>query len=307
LEGARIIVKTVLVLITRQESNLASRTSTTGSTRIGNTDFRWGERTYVMGICNLSADSFSGDGLGSDIDAALVQARRMVEEGADIIDVGGESTRPGKEPLPADDIEEELRLVIPVIENLAGKISVPISVDTYKYGVARRALEAGATMINDIWALRQDSRLAQLAAEQNVPVIMMSNQRDGAVEDIIPTIIADLRRAVHQAAEAGVPPENIIVDPGIGFGKSLEQNLEIVRWLAELKILGKPILLGSSRKSMIGIVLDVPTDQRLEGTAATVAIGIANGADIVRVHDVKQMVRVSRMSDAIIRRRTLRD
>jgi len=286
---------------------LVSRTSAKGSTRIGNTNFRWGERTYVMGICNLSADSFSGDGLGSDVEAALAQAQRMVAEGADIIDVGGESTRPGKEPLPADDIDEELRLVIPVIERLAGEISVPISIDTYKHGVARRALEAGAAMINDIWALRQDPRLAQLAAERNVPIIMMSNQRDGPVEDIMPAITADLKRAVKQAIEAGVPPENIIIDPGIGFGKSLEQNLEIVRRLAELKKLGQPILLGSSRKTMIGIVLDVPTDQRLEGTAATVAIGIASGADIVRVHDVKQMVRVCRMSDAIIRRRTLRD
>jgi dihydropteroate synthase len=260
-----------------------------------------------MGICNLSADSFSGDGLGSDVEAALAQAQRMVEEGADIIDVGGESTRPGKEPLPADDIDEELRLVIPVIERLAGEISVPISVDTYKHGVASRALEAGAAMINDIWALRQDPRLAKLAAEQNVPIIMMSNQRDAPVDDIMPAIIADLRRATHLATESGVPEQNIIVDPGIGFGKSLEQNLEIVRRLVELKKLGQPILLGSSRKSMVGIVLDLPTDQRLEGTAATVAIGIANGADIVRVHDVKQMVRVCRMSDAIIRRRTLRD
>ncbi len=286
---------------------MESESSVIGVTRVGHAEFHWGERTYVMGICNLSTDSFSGDGLGSDVEAALAQAQRMVAEGADIIDVGGESTRPGKEPLPADDIDEELRLVIPVIERLAGEISVPISIDTYKHGVARRALEAGAAMINDIWALRQDPRLAQLAAEGNVPIIMMSNQRDGPVEEIMPVITADLKRAVKQAIEAGVPPENIIIDPGIGFGKSLEQNLEIVRRLAELKKLGQPILLGSSRKSMIGIVLDAPTDQRLEGTAATVAIGIANGADIVRVHDVKQMVRVCRMSDAIIRRRTLRD
>ena len=276
-------------------------------TRIGTTELQWGERTYVMGICNLSPDSFSGDGLGSDIEATLAQAQRMVAEGADIIDVGGESTRPGKEPLPVNDIDEELRLVIPVIERLAGAITVPISVDTYKHGVASRALEAGASMINDIWALRQDPRLAQLAAEQNVPIIMMSNQRDGPVNDIMTVITADLKRATKQATEAGVPSHNIIIDPGIGFGKSHEQNLEIVRRLDELKTLGQPILLGSSRKSLIGLVLDLPADQRLEGTAASVAIGIANGADIVRVHDVKQMVRICRMSDAIIRRRTARD
>lgn len=276
-------------------------------TRIGTTELQWGERTYVMGICNLSPDSFSGDGLGSDIEATLAQAQRMVAEGADIIDVGGESTRPGKEPLPVNDIDEELRLVIPVIERLAGAITVPISVDTYKHGVASRALEAGASMINDIWALRQDPRLAQLAAEQNVPIIMMSNQRDGPVNDIMTVITADLKRATKQATEAGVPSHNIIIDPGIGFGKSHEQNLEIVRRLDELKTLGQPILLGSSRKSLIGLVLDLPADQRLEGTAASVAIGIANGADIVRVHDVKQMVRICRMSDAIIRRRISRD
>jgi len=283
---------------------LASESSVISAMHIGQAEFRWGERTYIMGICNLSPDSFSGDGLGSDIEATLAQAQRMVAEGADIIDVGGESTQPGKEPLPADDIDDELRLVIPAIERLAAEIKVPISIDTYKYGVARRALDAGAAMINDIWALRRDPRLAPLAAERGVPLIMMSNQRDAPVDDIMPTIIADLKRAIQQAAAAGVPQYNIIVDPGIGFGKSLEQNLEIVRRLAELKTLGKPVLLGSSRKSMIGQVLDLPADQRLEGTAATVAIGIANGADIVRVHDVKQMVHVCRMSDAIIRRRT---
>lgn len=286
---------------------MEARSSVIGATRIGSTEFRWGERTYIMGICNLSPDSFSGDGLGTDIEATLAQARRMVEEGADIIDIGGESTRPGMEPQSIDDVDEELRLVIPAVERLASEIKVPISIDTYKYGVASRALEAGAAMLNDIWALQRDPKLAQLAAEQNVPIIMMSNQRDAPVDDIIPAIIADLERAIRQATEAGVPEQNIIVDPGIGFGKSLEQNLEIVRRLAELRTLDKPILLGSSRKSMIGLVLDLPADQRLEGTAATLAIGIAGGADIVRVHDVKQMVRVCRMSDAIIRRRTPRD
>ncbi len=272
-------------------------------TRIGDTEFRWGERTYVMGIINLSPDSFSGDGLGGDVEAALERARRMVAEGADIIDVGGESTRPGKEPLPIDEIDDELRLVIPVLERLASEITVPISIDTYKSGVASRALKAGAAMINDIWGLKRDPRLAELAAETGAPIILMSNQRDAPCQNIMPEIISDLKRSIELATKAGVPEANIIVDPGIGFGKTLEQNLEIIQRLAELKVLGRPILLGTSRKSLIGLVLDLPADQRLEGTAATVAIGIANGADMVRVHDVKQMVRVCRMSDAIIRRR----
>jgi dihydropteroate synthase len=256
-----------------------------------------------MGIINLSPDSFSGDGLGNDIEAVVDQARRFVADGADIIDVGGESTRPGKEPLPIDDIDDELRLVIPAIERLAGEIPVPISIDTYKSGVASRALKAGAAVINDIWGLKRDPRLADSAAEAGVPVILMSNQRDAPCRDIMPGIISDLERSNGLARKAGVPEPNIIIDPGIGFGKTLEQNLEIIRRLTELKVLGKPILLGTSRKSLIGLVLDLPADQRLEGTAATIAIGIAHGADMVRVHDVKQMARVCRMSDAIIRRR----
>ncbi|MFC1915645.1 dihydropteroate synthase [Chloroflexota bacterium] len=277
------------------------------TTRCGNAELRWGERTYVMGICNLSPDSFSGDGLGSDIEATVEQVRRFIAEGADIIDVGGESTRPSKEPASIDDIDAELKLVIPVIERLASEIPVPISIDTYKSGVASRALKAGATMINDIWGLKRDPMLADLIAEADVPIILMSNQRDAPCQDIIPEIISDLKRSISLAMKAGVPEQNIIIDPGIGFGKSLEQNLEIIHRLAELKSLGRPILLGSSRKSMIGLVLDLPIDQRLEGTAATVAIGIANGADIVRVHDIREMVRVCRMSDAIIRRRTTSD
>ena len=283
------------------------------ATRCGNTVFRWGERTYLMGICNLSPESFSGDGLGGDVEATLAQARHMVAGGADIIDVGGESTRPGTKTASPDDIDGELRLVIPAIERLAAELSVPVSIDTYKSGVARRAVEAGAVMINDIWGLQRDPALAEVAAKTGVPIVLMSNQRDNPTDDIMPAVIADLTRAVKQAEQAGVPPQNIIIDPGIGFGKTLEQNLEIIRRLAELKVLEKPILLGTSRKSMIGLVLDLPADQRLEGTAATVAIGIAHGADIMRVHDVMEMARLCRMSDAIIRnirnirRRTISD
>jgi len=269
-----------------------------GVTRCGASEFRWGQRTYIMGVLNITPDSFSGDGLGSNIDVALAQARLFVEEGADIIDVGGESTRPESSPLSAD---EELARVIPVIEKLAAEITVPISIDTYKSEVARRALKAGARMINDVWGLRRDPKLAQLAAEWRVPLVIMANQRETTYQEIIPEVISSLRRGIQLALDSGVAWENIIIDPGIGFGKTLEGNLELIRRLGELKALGRPILLGTSRKSMIGLVLNVPPDQRLEGTAATIALGIANGADIVRVHDVLHMVRVSRMTDAIVR------
>ena len=277
------------------------------TTRCGNTEFRWGERTYVIGICNLSPDSFAGDGLGSNIEAAVAQARRMVAEGADIIDVGGESTRPGTEPKSVDDVNDELRLVIPVIERLASELTVPISIDSYKSAIASPAVKAGATMINDIWGLKRDPRIARVAAEAGVPIILMSNQRDAPCHDIMAEVTSDLERSISLAMKSGIAEPNIIIDPGIGFGKTLEQNLEIIHRLAELKSLGRPILLGTSRKSVIGLVLDLPADQRLEGTAATIAIGIANGADMVRVHDVKPTMRVCRMSDAIIRRRQIGD
>ena len=268
-----------------------------GITSCGNMEFRWGQRTYVMGIVNVDPDSFSGDGL-RDADAAVAQGKRFAAEGADIIDVGGESTRPGFEPVSAD---EEMRRVLPVIEILADELSVPVSIDTYKSEVARRAVAAGARMINDVWELKRDPKLAQVAAESGAPLIISQNQRDSKFHDFFPELIASLKRSIQVALDAGVTWNNIIIDPGVGFGKTVEQNVEIVCRLAELKALGRPILLGTSRKSFIGHVLDLPVDQRLEGTAATVAIGIAHGADIVRVHDVAQMVRVARMSDAIVR------
>jgi dihydropteroate synthase len=279
------------------------------TTRCGNTEFRWGERTYVMGIINLSPESFSGDGI-ADPEVAVAQAHRFVSEGADILDVGGESTRPG---WPAVSIEEEIKRVVLVIEKLASEIPVPLSIDTYKSEVAARALEAGATMLNDQWGLKRDPRLAELAAEKGVPIVLMSNQRDkggydtGArrdtayYEDVMAEVTSSLRNSLELALSLNVPRENIILDPGIGFGKTWRQDLEILRRLGELKELGRPVLIGPSRKSLIKMVLDLPANERVEGTAATVAIGIANGADIVRVHDVKQMVRVCRMSDAIVR------
>jgi len=265
-------------------------------TRCRDTLFRWGAKTYVMGIINVSPDSFSGDGIDT-IERAQAQAQKFYADGADIIDIGGESTRPGAQPVS---IAEEIQRVIPAVKRISREVPIPVSVDTYKYEVARAALDAGAHMLNDIWTLK-DTRLAGLAAERKVPIVIMSNQRDQQQRYIIPAVLADLKRAISQAIENGMPRENIIIDPGIGFGKTLEQNCEIVRRLGELKSLKQPILLGTSRKSMIGLVLDLPADQRLEGTAATVAIGIAGGADIVRVHDVKAMIRVCKMSDAIIR------
>ena len=278
------------------------------STRCGTTEFRWGERTYVMGVVNLSPDSFSGDGIGDDVEVAVVQAKRMVAEGADVIDVGGESTRPGTKPLSPDDIAEELRLVIPVIERLSAELTVPVSVDTYKAEVARQAVQAGAGIINDIWGLKRDPALAQVTAGAGVPIILMANQRDAPPKvGIMAKVISDLEDGIRLAVEAGVPAENIIIDPGIGFGKTLEQNLELVNRLSELRALEKPVLLGTSRKSMIGLVLDLPPDQRLEGNLAVTAIGIANGADMVRVHDVRPTVLVCRMSDAVVRRGAISD
>jgi dihydropteroate synthase len=276
------------------------------ATRCGAAELRWGEKTYVMGICNLSPDSFSGDGIGADLDRTVAQARRMVAEGADIIDVGGESTRPGTEPNA--DLAAELALVVPAIEALKAELDVPISIDTYKSGVAAEALRAGASIVNDIWGLKRDPALAGVAAEAGAPLILMANERDAPPRaGILARVMADLEYGIQTARAAGVPDENIIVDPGIGFGKTLEQNLELVNRLAELRALGHPVLLGTSRKSMIGMVLDLPADQRLEGNLAVTAIGIANGADIVRVHDVRETVLVCRMSDAIVRRGTVND
>lgn len=258
----------------------------------------WGRRTYVMGIINLSPDSFSGDGLGTDVPAIVEQAQRFQEEGADFLDVGAESTRPGSTPISA---EEEIRLLTPALEALAKVAKVPLSVDTYKAGVARRALAAGATIINDVWGLKADPEVARVAAEARAPLVLMHNQKTRQYNRLLPDILSSLNQSVHAATSAGVPHNNIILDPGIGFGKTPDHNLEILNRLAEFKALGYPLLLGTSRKSTIGFVLDLPVDQRLEGTAATVALSIASGADIVRVHDVKEMVRVCRMTDAIVR------
>ena len=258
----------------------------------------WGERTYVMGIINLSTDSFSGDGLGSDIPAVVDQARRFQEEGADFLDVGAESTRPGSTPIDPD---QEIRLLSPALEALSQVAKIPISVDTYKSHVAREALLRGADIVNDVWGLKADPTLASVAAEAGAPLILMHNQKTRHYKQLLPDILDSLSQSVKTATSAGVRPENIVLDPGIGFGKTPDHNLAILRQLAEFKSIGFPLLVGTSRKSPIGFVLDLPVEDRLEGTAATVALAIAGGADIVRVHDVKEMVRVCRMSDAIVR------
>lgn len=270
-----------------------------GITKCGKKTFRWGERTFVMGVINMSPDSFSGDGL-DNLETALQQSRNFISEGVDMLDIGGESTRPKSTPIS---IREEIDRILPVLTGLAGKVEVPLSVDTYKVEVAKACLDAGADMINDIWGLQYEPELARLAAERKVPVILMSNQRNKPARHIIPAVIADLKRAIDTALDSGIAWEDIIIDPGIGFGKKLEQNYELIRRLDELKILGRPVLLGTSRKSMIGLTLNLPENDRLEGTAATNAIGIFQGADIIRVHDVHEMIKIARMSDAITGRR----
>jgi dihydropteroate synthase len=265
---------------------------------IGGREFIWGRRTYIMGVVNVTSDSFSGDGLAYDVAAAVNQAVRMCRDGADIIDVGGESTRPGFQPVPAD---EEIGRTVPVIERLLGEVDVPVSIDTYKAEVARAALDAGACLVNDVHGFRREPEVAAVAAEFDVPAVAMHNQRDREFHDVIGDITAGLVDSLRIARERGLPDERVIVDPGFNFGWTEEQALEMLRRLGELRTLGRPLLVGTSRKSTIGVVLGLPVEDRLEGTAATVALAIANGADIVRVHDVKEMSRVARMADAVVR------
>lgn len=284
--------------------------------------FQWGTRTYVMGIINVTPDSFSGDGvaLGDDeelVERTVQQALRFLDAGADILDIGGESTRPGSQPVTA---EEEAARLLPAIKAIrSAAAEAIISVDTYRAGVAEAALDAGADWVNDVWGLRMDPGMASLISSRGCPVVIMHNRskpkdvnqeerlggRYVGVEygDLLGDIKSELTEQIAMALDAGVRHEQIIVDPGIGFGKTVAQNLELINRLGELKALGYPILSGPSRKSFIGYTLDLPPDQRMEGTAAAVAISIARGADIVRVHDVESMARVARMTDAIVRRR----
>jgi dihydropteroate synthase len=266
--------------------------------RIGDREFHWGSRTYVMGIVNVTPDSFSGDGV-TDLEAAVAQARQMEQDGADLIDIGGESTRPETWAGPGLSAEEELARVVPVVARVAGAVAVPVSIDTYKAEVAERAIAAGAAMVNDVWGLRRDPRMASAVFRAGVPVVLMHNKPGGGYRDLIGEIAASLQEGVELGRAAGIPEDHIVLDPGIGFGKTREENLEIIRRLPELRRLGFPVMIGPSRKSFIGKTLDLPAGERLEGTAAAVALSIVGGADIVRVHDVQAMVRVARMADAI--------
>jgi len=284
--------------------------------RIKNTLFEWGTRTYVMGILNLTPDSFSGDGLAEfDQDAALRLAGEFVRSGVDILDIGGESTRPGAAQVSA---QEEMDRVLPLINLLAGEFKSIISIDTYKAEVAEAALKEGADIVNDVWGLRADPMLGEIAAAAGVPVILMhnrSNPSNAAIkeqlggryigveyDDLVEDVKSELMESISLAHKAGIPDQKIILDPGIGFGKTVPQNLELLDRLDEIRELGYPVLLGPSRKSFIGYTLDLPPDDRVEGTAAAVAVGIVRGADIIRVHDVPEMIRVSRMTDALVRR-----
>lgn len=282
----------------------------------------WGVRTYIMGIINVTADSFSGDGLmrhQDAVSAACQQAEIFIRDGADILDVGGESTRPGAKPVYE---QEEIERVVPVIESIHQRYpDIFISIDTYKPAVARKALEAGASWVNDIWGFQANLELAEVVAEHNVPVILMHNRRQPGhanldahlgghyigtnYNDLIGEICHDLRKSVSLAHKMGIPDTHIILDPGIGFGKTVQQNLELVDHMDIIKALGYPLLVGPSRKSFIGYTLNLPPDERIEGTAAAVALCIDRGADIVRVHDVGVMARVVQMTDAIVRRHSL--
>jgi len=286
--------------------------------QINNHTFEWGSRTYVMGILNITPDSFSGDGLmsgGNRIEQSVRQAEHFLKYGVDILDVGGESTRPGSQPVSAD---EEMDRVLPVIQAVSRAFpETVISIDTYKARVAEEAFKSGAHMLNDVWALRADPTLSVVAKHYKAPVILMHNRSNPAsvevreqlgnayigpeYEDLIEDVKRELLVSVESAKKVGIEDGQIILDPGIGFGKTREHNLELINRLDEIRALGYPVLLGPSRKSFIGFTLDLPADQRVEGTAATIAVGITRGADIIRVHDAKEMSRVARMTDAIVR------
>jgi dihydropteroate synthase len=262
------------------------------------------KKTYIMGVLNVTPNSFSDGGLFFSEKKAIEHALRLIEDGADIIDIGGESTRPGSEPVS---VEEEIRRTIPVIKAISREMKIPISIDTYKAGVARQALDAGASMVNDISGLRFDPDMPKVVAKYGVPVIIMhikgrpkDMQQNPVYEALIPEIMDYLRASIQLAKKSGIPDDRIIIDPGIGFGKTFEHNLEIIKNLKEFTLLGKPVAVGVSRKAFIGKILgDVPPSERLEGTAAAVAISIFNGANIVRVHDVKEMAGVAKVADAI--------
>lgn len=267
---------------------------------IGNREFDFNKHCYVMGILNVTPDSFSDGGKWNDFDAALAHVKEMIDDGADIIDVGGESTRPGY-TLLSD--EEEIGRVVPIIRAIKESFDIPVSVDTYKSGVAKAAIEAGADALNDIWGLKYDPEIAGVAAEYNVPVFLMHNRKEAVYENFMEDVLGDLKESIEIAHKAGISDDKLILDPGVGFGKTYENNLEVIDKVDEIVGLGYPVLLATSRKSVIGLTLDLPADERVEGTVATTVIGVMKGCGMVRVHDVKENVRAIRMTEAILKRR----
>lgn len=268
--------------------------------KIGNRDFDTEHRTYIMGILNVTPDSFSDGGRYDRLDRALCHAEEMIADGADIIDIGGESTRPGHTVISD---EEEISRTAPVIEAVKNRFDVPVSIDTYKGSVTEAALQAGADLVNDIWGFKHDQRTAELTARYRAACCLMHNRHEAVYEDFRKELLSDLEACVRIARDAGVPDDRIILDPGVGFGKTYELNLETIRHLEDLHRLGFPILLGTSRKSVIGLTLDLPADQRVEGTVATSVIGVLKGCAFVRVHDIKENYRAIRMTEAVLGRK----
>ncbi|MCE9654277.1 dihydropteroate synthase [Clostridium celatum] len=266
--------------------------------RIGNKEFKLGERTYIMGILNVTPDSFSDGGKFNEIEAAVAQAKKLVEDGADIIDIGGESTRPGADFVSED---EEIRRVVPIIKAIKKEMDITISIDTYKSKTAEEAVKAGADIINDIWGAKYDENIAKVAAKYDVPIILMHNRKDIPYVNLIDDVINDLQESIDIALRNGVKRENIILDPGIGFTKTYEENLKVMNNCEKVKEMGYPVLLGTSRKSMIGLTLNLPPLERVEGTVATTVMGIMKGLEFVRVHDVLENKRAALMTDAILR------
>ena len=266
--------------------------------KIGNTEFKLGERTYVMGILNVTPDSFSDGGKFNNIEAALKRTKELIDDGADIIDIGGESTRPNFEVVKA---EEEIKRVVPIIKAIKENFDIPISIDTYKSETAKAAIEAGADLINDVWGFKKDKNMAKVAYEYGIPCILMHNREKVEYNNLMEDVISDLEESINIALEAGVKKENIILDPGIGFAKTLEENLKVMNNLEKIRDMGYPVLLGTSRKSMIGLTLDLPVDKRLEGTIATTVLGIVKGCEFIRVHDVLENKRACVMTDAILK------
>lgn len=267
--------------------------------KIGNREFDLKNKTYIMGILNVTPDSFSDGGRWNDLEMAKRHVEEMIAEGADIIDIGGESTRPGYTVLPD---EEEIARVVPYIEMVKKNFDIPVSVDTYKGGVAKAAIQAGADLVNDIWGLKWDDKLAGVIAESGLPCCLMHNRKEPDYQEFLPDMLDDLRETLRIAAEAGIAEDKIILDPGVGFGKTYENNLEAINRLEEMHKLGYPILLGTSRKSVIGLTLDLPASQRVEGTLVTTVFGVMKGASFVRVHDVKENYRTVKMTERILGR-----